>query len=59
MTRQEMIHELTKFELQYFYNNNDDGYLEELTKFFADGGFIQWSNEDIEDKYKTDILAQD
>lgn len=58
MNRQEMIYELTKFELQYFYDNNDETYLQQLSKFFSEGGFINWSDEDILDKYKTDILAE-
>ena len=59
MNRQEMIYELTKFELQYFYDNNDDTYLEQLSEFFSKGGFTNWSDEDILDKYKKDILAED
>ena len=54
--REDMIRELTRFELQYFLDN---GFLlDELTKFFANGGFVHYTDNGIKHLYNDKILGQ-
>ena len=53
--REDMIRELTRYELQYFLDN---GFLlDELTKFFANGGFNNHTDKGLKELYNDKILA--
>ena len=56
--REELIDELTKYELEWFSQNDDDQHLWELSDFFAKGGFITWSDESLQKKYELFILEE-
>jgi len=59
LNRQELIYELTKYELKWFSQNyDDDQHLWELSDFFAKGGFITWSDESLQKKYELFILEE-
>jgi len=45
MTRQEMIHALTKFEMEYLQEYPEC--LADNAKFFADGGFANYTDEQL------------
>jgi len=45
-----MIEDLTKYELQCLVDNFDRHSLEELTEFFAGGGFTTWTDTDLSKK---------
>jgi len=51
LDRSFLIQELTKYELKWFLDQADDRLLNETMAFFADGGFINWSDEDLNKKY--------
>ena len=50
MNRKELIHALTKYELVWFIDNGEP-YVEEISEFFANGGFAYWSNEELQTQY--------
>jgi hypothetical protein len=58
MKREELIYELTKYELEYFSQNNDQSCLMLLAGFFAKGGFITWSDESLQKKYELFIAEE-
>lgn len=49
MTRKEKISALTKRELEWFLSNGD-GWLKDFTDFFADGGFHNFTDEQLDEK---------
>jgi len=55
MTREEMVLELTKYELEWFRDNPDQENLESLTEFFANGGFDNVTAEDLKEVYQIKI----
>jgi hypothetical protein len=50
-----MIYELTKYELEWFRDNEDPENLESVTEFFANGGFDNVTTEDLKEVYKLKI----
>jgi len=55
MTRNEMVLELTKHELEWFRDNPDNENLESLTEFFANGGFDNVTEEELKEVYQIKI----
>lgn len=53
-TREVMIYELIKYELEYLISNEDE--LEEVAEFFCNGGYSNLSDERLKDLYITKIL---
>lgn len=55
-SREEMIRKLTRYELEYFFAN---GFflLDELTKFFANGGFNNHTDKGLKELYNDKILG--
>ena len=51
LDRNFLIQELTKYELKWFLDQADDRLINETISFFADGGFVNWSDEDLTKKY--------
>lgn len=51
MTRQDYIEELIRHELEYLISNADRHTIEDVTEFFARGGFSDWSDESLEKQY--------
>ncbi len=51
LDRKTMIKDLTQYELKWFLDQADDRLINETISFFADGGFINWSDEDLNKKY--------
>jgi len=49
--RKTMIKDLTQYELKWFLDQADDRLLNETMAFFADGGFVNWSDADLIKKY--------
>jgi len=47
--RQEMIQALTRFELEYLMDNPQ--ILEDVAKFFANGGYVKQKNENLWEHY--------
>jgi hypothetical protein len=58
MTRDQLIFELTEYELLYLINNDDKHTITEVTEFFASGGFNSWSNKALEEKYTLFIAEE-
>jgi hypothetical protein len=58
MTRDQLIFELTEYELVYLINNDDKHTITEVTDFFANGGFNSWSNKALEEKYRSFIAEE-
>jgi hypothetical protein len=56
LNRKTLINELTKYELQWFMDQEDDKLLAETTEFFANGGFVNWSDDDLVKKYELFIM---
>ena len=57
MNRQELIYALTKYELEWFIHNGHT-WIEVTTKFFADGGFHSYSDEQLQKQYDLDIKEE-
>ena len=51
MSRDEMIEGLIYHELSWLHHNFDKHSLQEVTDFFAKGGFANWSDEQISKKF--------
>jgi hypothetical protein len=58
LNRQELIYELTKYELEWFSQNDDDQHLRELADFFAKGGFFGWDDKSLQKKYELFIAEE-
>ena len=56
MTREQMVFELTKHELEWFRDNPDQENLESLTVFFAMGGFDNVTEADLQEVYQMKIV---
>ena len=50
MTRAEMIHDLTKHELEYLFDINGD--FDDSVLFFAKGGFYAYTDEALLQQWK-------
>ncbi len=46
-----MIESLIEYELQWLVDNYDKHSLEEVTDFFANGGFHNWTDKQLEIKF--------
>lgn len=53
-TRELMIKELIKYELEFLISNEDK--LEEVAEFFSNGGFSKYSDEQLKELYIDKIL---
>ena len=51
MTREQKILALTKNEIEWAVHNGDQ-WVDDITAFFAKGGFNAWSDCEIEDSYQ-------
>jgi hypothetical protein len=51
MDRKNMIESLIEYELQWLVDNYDKHSLEEVTDFFANGGFHNWTDKQLEIKF--------
>lgn len=51
MTRDEMIIQLIEHELQWMHDNFDKHSLTQVAEFFAEGGFSDWSDKELMNKY--------
>jgi hypothetical protein len=49
-TREEMVYELTKHELEYLFDMNGD--FEDSVRFFAKGGFYAYTDEALLKQWK-------
>ena len=60
INRQQMIEELTKYELSFLLDTSDSfpKYFDEVVEFFAKGGFISWSDEKLQKKYDLFIAEE-
>jgi len=58
LNRKELIYELTKYELKWFSQNDDDQHLWELSDFFAKGGFLVWDDKSLQKKYELFIAEE-
>lgn len=57
-TREQMIVELTRYELDWFRCNPQDENLESLTEFFSNGGFDNVGSADLEEAYNLKITEE-
>lgn len=55
-SREDMIRELTKYELDYFLG--EPSLVGELTRFFSEGGFSNYPEERLKELYNDKILGQ-
>jgi hypothetical protein len=51
MTREQKILALTKNEIEWAVHNGDQ-WIDDITTFFAKGGFNAWSDSEINDSYQ-------
>lgn len=58
MDRKELLYELTKYELDYLIQNVDFNDMLDFYEFFASGGFYNWSDEALQQKYN-DFIKED
>jgi len=58
MNRKELISALTRYEIQWFLDQDDQSYVGEMAEFFADGGFNTWTTEDLQEKYDLQIAEE-
>ena len=58
MKREDLIFELTEYELKYLIENHDKHAIVEVAEFFIRGGFSLWSDEQLEKKYN-DFIAEE
>jgi len=58
MNRENLIFELTEYELIYLIENSDKHTIVEVAEFFANGGFNSWTNEQLEKKYNEFIAEE-
>jgi hypothetical protein len=56
MKRENLIFELTEYELIYLINNENA--IVEVAEFFAKGGFNSWTNDQLEKKYNEFIAEE-
>jgi hypothetical protein len=59
MTREKMIHDLTKHELEYLFDMNGD--FDDVVHFFAKGGFNTYADKELQKKWEflfTDTFPQ-
>lgn len=56
MTREKMIKELTRNDLQWLISNPEE--IEDAVKFYAEGGFCTWSNEWLKAKHERDMKEE-
>ena len=54
-TREELLYELTKHEFNWFVENRDTQIMEYFYQFFAKGGFTNWSDKALQQKYDDSI----
>lgn len=59
LDRQMLIKEATKYELQWFLDQQDESWLEDMTDFFIKGGFNNWTYKDLEEKYRFQIKGEE
>ena len=58
MNREQLIYELTSYEILYLLNNDDAHTIYEVAEFFANGGYTSWSMEDLQKKYSLFIAEE-
>ena len=59
MTREKMIHDLTKHELEYLFDMNGD--FDDVVHFFARGGFNAYKDKELIERWEfqfTDTYPQ-
>jgi hypothetical protein len=56
MTRQEMVYALTKFEMEYLQEYPEC--LEHNAKFFADGGFANYTDEQLIEQCRDNVWLE-
>lgn len=56
VSREDMIRQLTRYELEYFFANNYF-ILDELTSFFTNGGFNNYNDSVLKELYNDKILG--
>jgi hypothetical protein len=50
MTRKDMIFALTRYEIEWVFDNSE--YFDEVVDFFASGGFNKYNNEILQKLYE-------
>jgi len=58
MNREELIDALTRYEIQWFLDQDNQAYVDDMTEFFAKGGFIAWTTEELQKKYDLQIAEE-
>lgn len=51
MSRQQIIEELTRLELEWFVQNVTEHNMVDMTEFFARGGFNSWTEDQLKIKF--------
>lgn len=51
LSRKQFIEDLTTYELEYLVSNFDKHTLTEVSEFFANGGFAQWTDAQLVEKH--------
>jgi hypothetical protein len=60
MTRNNLLYEVTKYELKWFVENFDDkANFEDTIRFFAKGGYIGLSDEKLKLFYEQNIAEEE
>ena len=58
LDRKTLIKKLTQYELKWFLDQEDQSLLDEITGFFANGGYTNWSDENLMKKYNLFIKEE-
>jgi len=56
-TREEMVYDLTKKELEYLFDMNGD--FGEVAQFFADGGFNKYEDEELRTQWDVTFTEEE
>jgi len=56
LDRNQLIKELTRYEVQWLLDQDNQKLVDEVAEFFSTGGYFNWSLEDLLNKYKLQIV---
>lgn len=58
LDKNQLIKELTRYEIQWFLDQDNQKLVDEVSEFFSEGGYLNWSLEDLQAKYKLQIMEE-
>ena len=59
MNREELIEANTRYEIQWFLDQDDQGHVDSVAEFFTKGGFTRWTTEELQEWYNLMIAPEE